>query len=713
MPKNGNDMAHSEDYDSGGAKPVRTPKRTLWCSADREELLAAIVDSSTDAIISEDLDGVIQSWNKGAEQIFGYAAEESIGQPITILAVPDQPLETPGILARIRNGERVTSYDTIRRAKDGKIIAVSLTVSPIRNSEGEIVGASKIARDITAQKRAEQRQRESEARFRTATAAVSSLIWTNNAAGEMAGEQPGWAAFTGQSYEEYQGYGWANAVHPDDAQKTIDTWNAAVEAKAMFVFEHRVRRRDGVYRLFNVRALPVLEEQGSIREWVGVHTDITEERQLTEERTAALSREHQARQTAELLNQVGRSLTTELDTQVLTQKITDLATQLVGAEFGSLFHNIVDDKGESYLLYTISGVPRERFSRFPMPRNTKVFAPTFAGEAIVRSDDITKDPRYGQNAPYHGMPEGHLPVKSYLAAPVISRSGAVLGGLFFGHQKFGVFTLQHEELLGGIASQAAIALDNARLFAESQRARDAFARTNSELQRANADLEHFAYSASHDLRAPLRQIIVFHELLQSRYEAELDVGALELVRLSVEGAKRMEALISGLLEYTRAVIAGNVAVKPIAARAVLDQAVENLRTAITETSAEIECSDLPELEVQEVHLLQLFQNLLGNALKYRGESPPKVRVYAVQENSHWKLGLADNGIGISANYLVSIFDLFKRLHTNEEYSGSGIGLALCQKIVERYGGRIWAESEGPGKGATFWFTLPGPSNFGV
>ena len=277
-----------------------------------------------------------------------------------------------------------------------------------------------------------------------------------------------------------------------------------------------------------------------------------------------------------MLNQVGRTLTTELDTQVLTQKITDLATQLVGAEFGSLFHNVVDNKGESYLLYTISGVPRERFSKFPMPRNTKIFAPTFAGEGIVRSDDITQDPRYGQNAPYHGMPQGHLPVRSYLAAPVVSRSGVVLGGLFFGHQKVGVFTPWHEEILFGVAAQAAIALDNARLFTESQRARDALTQSNAELQRANADLEHFAYSASHDLRAPLRQILIYHELLQSRYEPELDVGAQELLRLSVEGAKRMDALVSGLLVYTQAVMAGDAAIEPIAAGAVLKQALANL-----------------------------------------------------------------------------------------------------------------------------------------
>ena len=696
-------MGHSEKADSGTEQPARSATRSLWAAAEREGLLAAIVDFSSDAIIGEDLNGIIQSWNEGAEQLFGYTADEALGRPITMLAVPDLPLETPGILARIRRGERVPPYDTKRRAKDGRVIPLSLTISPIRNATREIIGASKIARDITERTVASQRQQESEARFRTATAAASSLLWTNNAAGHMEGEQPAWAAFTGQALEEYQGYGWSAAVHPEDAQKTIDAWHQALAAKTMFVFEHRVRRRDGVYRLFSVRALPVLDEHGDIREWVGVHTDITEEREL-------LASEHNARQTAELLNQVGRTLTAELDTQVLTQKITDLATQLVGAEFGSLFHNVVDDKGESYLLYTISGVPRERFSKFPLPRNTKIFAPTFAGEGIVRSDDITQDPRYGQNAPYHGMPAGHLPVRSYLAAPVVSRSGVVLGGLFFGHQKVGVFTPWHEEILSGVAAQAAIALDNARLFTETQRARDALTQTNAELQRANADLEHFAYSASHDLRAPLRQVVVYHELLQSRYEKELDVGAQELLRLSAEGAKRMDALVSGLLAYTQSVTAGDAALgEPIAAGAVLKQALANLHTFSEEACAQIEFGELPHVSVQEMHLLQLFQNLLSNALKYRNSIPPRISVHAVREGDFWKLSVRDNGIGISPEHAEQIFGLFKRLHTHEEFAGAGIGLALCLKIVQRYGGRIWVESEGPGKGSGFFFTLPGPS----
>nr|MDQ3746496.1 GAF domain-containing protein [Acidobacteriota bacterium] len=166
---------------------------------------------------------------------------------------------------------------------------------------------------------------------------------------------------------------------------------------------------------------------------------------------------------------IGGSLTRELDVQRLVQTVTDEATALTRAQFGAFFYNVLNERGESYTLYTISGVPRENFSKFPMPRNTHVFDPTFRGAGTVRSDDITKDPRYGKNAPYYGMPEGHLPVRSYLAVPVMSRSGEVLGGLFFGHSRPGVFTARHEELLVGIAAQAAVAIDNARLYQAAQR----------------------------------------------------------------------------------------------------------------------------------------------------------------------------------------------------------------------------------------------------
>jgi PAS domain S-box-containing protein len=209
---------------------------------------------------------------------------------------------------------------------------------------------------------------------------------------------------------------------------------------------------------------------------------------------ARLRRETEAKHreealTLEVLNRIGVAVAAELDLTRAVQVVTDAATELTGAAFGTFFYNVLDDRGGSYMLYTLSGVPREAFAQFPMPRNTAIFAPTFTGERVVRSEDITHDPRYGANAPHHGMPKGHLKVRSYLAAPVVSRTGEVLGGLFFGHPEPGVFTDRSERLATVIAAQAAAAIDNARLYqaaqteiAERKKVQDALSELNETLE---------------------------------------------------------------------------------------------------------------------------------------------------------------------------------------------------------------------------------------
>jgi len=191
----------------------------------------------------------------------------------------------------------------------------------------------------------------------------------------------------------------------------------------------------------------------------------------------------------EVLNRVGRTVAAELDLSRAVQVVTDAATELTGAAFGSFFYIVLDNEGGSYTLYALSGVPRDAFPSLPMPRNTAVFGPTFRGEGIVRSDDIGKDPRYGQNSPHFGMPEGHLPVRSYLAAPVVSRTGEVLGGLFFGHPEAGVFGERAERILAGIAAQASIAIDNARLFQAAQNEIAERSRAQAALHDLNETLE--------------------------------------------------------------------------------------------------------------------------------------------------------------------------------------------------------------------------------
>jgi PAS domain S-box-containing protein len=306
-------------------------------------------------------------------------------------------------------------------------------VTPIVGADGKPERLLSISRDITETRVSGAAFQASEERFQAAVRAVEGVLWTNNPRGEMEGEQTGWSALTGQTHDEYRGFGWSKAVHPNDAQPTIDAWLEAVTEKKPFVFEHRLRRRSGDWGLFSIRAVPAFNPDGTVREWVGVHTDVTD-------RKAAQDALHLETQRLEILNRVGARLSSELDLDKLVQEAVDAAVALTGARFRAFFYNVVNEQGESYMLYAISGVPREAFSKFPMPRKTAVFGPTFDGEGVVRSDDITQNPRYGQSDTHHGMPKDHLPVRSYLAVPVISRSGEVLGGLFFGHERTGVFT---------------------------------------------------------------------------------------------------------------------------------------------------------------------------------------------------------------------------------------------------------------------------------
>jgi light-regulated signal transduction histidine kinase (bacteriophytochrome) len=247
-----------------------------------------------------------------------------------------------------------------------------------------------------------------------------------------------------------------------------------------------------------------------------------------------------------------------------------------------------------------------------------------------------------------------------------------------------------------------------RRRAESERAlqesRATLERANEELRRANADLEQFAYSASHDLQEPLRQIAIYSELLEKRFAAKLDGKGTQYLAFCIEGAHRMEMLISGLLAYSQASRASSPA-EPVSAGEVMDTVLKNLSATIEETGAEIAVAKLPAVRGETVPLVHLFQNLVSNSLKYRGKGKPRVKIDAAPDGAMWRFSVSDNGIGIPKEFQIQIFGIFKRLHDRAEYPGTGIGLAICQKIVERCGGRIWVESE-PGDGSTFYFTLP-------
>jgi PAS domain S-box-containing protein len=538
--------------------------------------LASIVATSDDAIISKNLDGIVQSWNAAAERIFGYTAEEMIGRPILTILPPERANEEADILSKIRAGERVDHFETIRVSKDGRRIDVSVTISPLRDETGKVIGASKIARDITEHKRL-------------------------------------------------------------------------------------IKERERLYKL-------------------------------------------------------GAAMSWERDVHNVVQLITDAATELSGASFGSFFYNVINEAGESYLLYTLSGASREQFANFPMPRNTAIFEPTFSGTGIVRSNDITLDPRYGKNPPFNGKPAGHLPVRSYLAVPVMSRSGEVVGGLFFGHPEVGVFDEHSEEVVSSIAGPAGIALENAKLqhqlkesvhksqeLAASERA------ARSEAERIGRLKDDFLATLSHELRTPLNAILGWAQLLQQNLPSpEMLREGLEIVE---RNARTQNQLISDLLDMSR-IISGKVR---------LDVQLVDLASMITAVIDSLRPSaEMKNLRLHTVldplagpvsgdpnRLQQIIWNLLNNAIKFTPKGG-KIEVLLARVNSHLEMTVSDTGQGIKAEFLPHVFDRFRQADasTTREQGGLGLGLAICKQLVELHGGRIYAKSAGEGQGAIFSMILP-------
>lgn len=551
--------------------------------------LEAIIESADDAIISKTLDGILTSWNKAAEKIFGYTAEEAVGNSVLMLIPAHLRDEEKMILSKVRAGDRVEHYETIRVTKDGRLINVSLTVSPIKDGDGKVIGASKILRDITHQKKIEA-EREN------------------------------------------------------------------VEKK--------------------------LEEESEI---------------------------------VEVINRIGIALSAELEQERLVQAVTNAGTELTGAEFGAFFYNVINDVGESYMLYALAGVPREAFSNFPMPRATELFGPTFRGEATIRIDNVQEDPRYGKSSPYFGMPKGHLPVKSYLAVSVTTRSGEVIGGLFFGHHLEGVFTARHERIVEGLASQVAVAMDNSRLYETTRAAvkerealleREQLAREEAET--ANRAKDEFLGLLSHELRTPLNSILGWTRLLGTgSLDEPTQAQALETID---RNAKLQARLIDDMLDVSR-IISGQMRLdaQPVDLPSVINSAVETLRPAADAKRIRMYVTlDFGTATVlgDPMRLQQVVWNLISNAVKFVPRDG-SVRVSLHRVNSHVEITVGDSGPGIENDFLPYVFDRFRQGNStaNKLHAGLGLGLSIVRHLVELHGGTVEAANAEEG-GAVFTVRLP-------
>ncbi|HEX5215528.1 MAG TPA: PAS domain S-box protein [Vicinamibacterales bacterium] len=647
--------------------------------------LARVVESSDDAIVSKDLNGIIKSWNRAAARMFGYSAAEAIGQSIRLIIPADRQAEEDHLLAQIRAGKSVTHFETIRKTRSGEFIPISLTVSPILDDAGRVIGASKIARDISDRVQSIQARERLAALVASSDDAIitkdlNSIITSWNAAAER---------MFGYTADEAVGRS-VRMLIPAELQDEEDLVLAKIRAGEKIDHYETIRQaKDGTRLSISLTVSPIRDEFGTIIGASKIARDVTERVRLL-----ASAREHAGN--TEKLGEVGAVVASTLDREEILQKVTDIATELTRAQFGAFFYNVSDpESGDAYMLYTLSGASREAFVDFPRPRATAVFTPTFDGQAPVRLDDVTADPRFDNSAPYFGRPTGHLPVRSYLAVPVTGVAGKVLGGLFFGHRDAGVFTEQHERLAVGLASWASVALENSRLYGEAKT--------------ANRMKDEFLAVLSHELRTPLNAIVGYARLLHGGLLPP-DKVARGLETLE-RNATWLTQIVEDVLDVSR-IVSGKIRldVQPVELPIIVDNAVATIQPAADAKGVRIQTMIDPNVgpvSGDPGRLQQVVWNLVSNAVKFTPKHG-RIQVRLERANSHIEVVVSDTGIGIPADFIPYVFDRFRQAdsRTTRKAGGLGLGLAIVRHIVEMHGGTVEVTSAGENKGATFRVCLP-------
>ncbi|MBW7968819.1 GAF domain-containing protein [Bradyrhizobium sp. BR 10289] len=565
--------------------------------------------------------------------------------------------------------------------------------------------------------RSDDAAREAAERLSLATSAAGIGTWDYDPVNDLLRWDSRCKALFGlspQAEVSYEGT-FLKGLHPEDRQRTHEAVSNALapNSPASYNIEYRtIGIEDGVERWVAATGDTIFSNGKAVR-FIGTVLDITAKKK---------SERH-----LRILNDTGASVARERDLEKIVQIVTDAGVELSGAQFGAFFYNVLTPDGGSYMLYALSGVPRSAFENFPMPRNTAVFEPTFKGMGVVRSDDILRDPRYGKNAPRSGMPEGHLPVRSYLAVPVVTRAGEVLGGLFFGHPETGKFQTEHETALLGIAGHAATAIENARLLTRLQT-------LNSDLERRVADeiaermkaeeqlrqaqkmeaVGQLTGGIAHDFNNMLAVIIGSLNLAKRR----LGKGEVNIDRFidgAIDGANRAATLTQRLLAFSRQ--------QPLAPEVVdINRMVGGMSELLDRSLGELVsletvlAAGLWRVRVDPAQLESAVLNLAVNAR----DAMPRggrltietsnysidqkyAREYALTPGQYVLVAVTDNGVGIQDHVLGRVFDPF--FTTKEVGKGTGLGLSQVYGFVRQSGGHVKIYSE-VGVGTTVKIYLP-------
>ena len=483
----------------------------------------------------------------------------------------------------------------------------------------------------TDQRERESRPGESQERFPEFADRAPAMLWSSDAAGFFRFVSRAWTEYTGQSQQEALGCGWIEAVHPDYREEARAVLTEASRDREAFTVDYRLRRANGRFRWAMMSGQPRFTPQREFAGFTGFVIDIHERKQ--------------ASQASALLGAIVDSS----DDAIVSKDLNGIIMSWNRAAERLFGYTAEEAIGQPITII----IPADRQNEEP-----KILQRLRRGERVDHFETIRvrKDGRF-------------LNI-SLTISPVKDASGRIIGA--------------------------------------SKIARDITDRVRREeaLRRANDDLQQFGYSVSHDLQEPLRTVAAYSELLQKKFGGILGPAGARYVQHAVDAASRMQRLLEDLRNYLQLSTIDEESSEETDAGEVLQKTVSGLERAVRESGASVTSSALPRIAMPAFQLEQIFQNLISNAIRYRGEAPPRIQIAALAKGAYWEFSIRDNGIGIAPEYKEQVFGVFKRLHSATDYPGTGMGLAICKRIVERRGGRIWVESS-PGQGSTFYFTVRG------
>ena len=631
-------------------------------SEDGSALLASIVTNSEDAIWSKTLAGIITSWNPAAQRIFGYTPEEMLGHSVTILIPTDRPDEESSILGRIKRGEKIEYYETARRRKDGTIVDLSLSVSPIRNRAGKIVGTSTFARNFSRRKHLQEKLIESEERLRVTLLSIGDAVIATDTAGKIVFLNPIAERLTGWEKETALGRPLDDVfrIFNEDTGAAVENPLNRVlpEGVVVGLANHTILRSKLNKDVpIDDSAAPIRSATGAMIGAVLVFRDVTE------------------RRLAEAAHRRLAAVVDSSDDAIVSKSLEGIITSWNrGAErlFGYFAEEVIG-KHISILF------PSER-----MAEESMIMARIKRGEHIEHYETVRL------------RKDGSMVSVSLSVSPIKDNEGRIIG----------ISKIARDTSQRKLAEQA-LHRAQQELEEHAKVLEKKVAERTARLEETNKSLESLSYSIAHDLRAPLRSIRGLTEILLEDYAANFDETGRDYGRRIVESAARMDALINDLLDYGR-LSQIDLPLSLVDSGVVVDKVLMDLQHDIRSKHARIDVrKPLPKVVANPTILEQVVTNLLANSLKFvlPGQAP-EVFISA-QRNGRWvRLGIRDNGIGVPPEHHGRIFHLFERLNVQQGYPGTGVGLAIVQKGVERMGGRVGLESA-PTKGTTFWIELPG------